>query len=539
MIRPHPSMTGATALASMRRVRLAAIDVGSNSVHMVVADVSADGRIEVVDRVKEMVRLGRRTFTTGVLPHQAMELAVRAVKTFARLARARRVVRMRAVATSAVREARNGAAFVRRLRRETGLPVKVISGPEEARLIFRAACHGLGLEGGPHLLVDVGGGSVELVLVHQGRPLWLRSLPLGTARLTEAFLHRDPPTSRQVQRLEKHLEREMGTLLAGARHAGVVRAVGTSGTINTLVAMARAARGDDLGRLHGASASAAEISRLRRRMLAVPASRRVDLPGMDAKRVDLMPAAAILVDFVLSRAGVPALTACTWALREGVLLELAGAPAAGGAGREPRRSVEALATRFARTNAHGRQVARLAAMLFDGTAEALGLPPASRELLHHAALLHDIGHAIDHDRHHRHSCYLVRNAELLPFEPLEIEVMALVVRGHRKQIPKLADPELRSLPDSIRRVVRGLAALLRIADALDRTHFGAVRRLAVTVSAARVVIEAEASGENGELELWAAERRVDLLARLLDRSVVLRLRRDTAAAAPRMRASGA
>src|SRR5438067_2037281 len=221
-------MTGGTRLARVPPVRLAAIDVGSNSVHVVVADVSADGRVEVVDRVKEMVRLGRHTFTTGRLPPAAMDLAVGAVKTFARLAHARRVVRMRAVATSAVREARNGMAFVRRLRRETGLPVKVITGAEEARLIFRAAQHALGLRGGPHLLLDVGGGSVELVLVQQGRPLWLRSLPLGAARLAERFLTSDPPTKRQIQRLEKHLARELGSLLTSARHAGVARVIGTT-----------------------------------------------------------------------------------------------------------------------------------------------------------------------------------------------------------------------------------------------------------------------------------------------------------------------
>jgi len=523
----------------MRRVRLAAIDVGSNSVHMVIADVTAEGRIEVVDRVKEMVRLGRRTFTTGVLPQPAMELAVRAVKTFARLARARRVEQIRAVATSAVREARNGAAFVRRLRRESGLPVKVIPGAEEARLIFRAARHALGLEGGPQLLVDVGGGSVELVLVHEGRPLWLRSLPLGTARLTENFLHADPPGRRQVERLEKHLDREIGSLLAGARHAGVVRAIGTSGTINTLVAMARAVRGDDIGRLHGASASAAEIARVRRRVLAVPASRRVDLPGMDAKRVDLMPAAAVLVDFVLSRAGGPALTACTWALREGVLLEMAGVPAGAEPSEDRLRSVEALAERFAGSNAHGRQVARIALMLFDGTREVLQLPPSARELLHHAALLHDIGHAIDHDRHHHHSCYLIRNAEIIPFAPSEVEIMAQVVRGHRKQIPKPSDPELRALPGPSRRIVRGLAGLLRLADALDRTQFGVVRRLTVTASPGRLVIDVDAGTENAELELWAAERRTDLLTRLVERPVLIRERRDTAAAHPRMRATGA
>jgi exopolyphosphatase/guanosine-5'-triphosphate,3'-diphosphate pyrophosphatase len=523
----------------MRAVRLAAIDVGSNSVHMVVADVNADGRVEVVDRVKEMVRLGRLTFTTGRLPPEAMDLAVRAVMTFSRLARARRVERIRAVATSAVREARNGMAFVRRLREETGLPVKVISGSEEARLIFRAAQHALGLEGGPHLLVDVGGGSVELVLVHAGKPLWLRSLPLGAARLTERFLTSDPPTARQVQRLERHLERQIGDLLVAARHSGVLRAIGTSGTVNILVAMARAARGDDVGRLHGAAASAREIARLRRRVVALPASKRVELPGMDAKRADLMPAAAVLIDFVLSRVGAPELVACGWALREGVLLELAGASRAVGpaADRQRRRSVEALAARFAGENGHGQQVARLALALFDQTGEALGLPPSARELLEYAALLHDIGHTIDHDRHHHHSCHLVRNAELLGFDRLEIELIAQTARGHRKQMPKPADPELRALPGSVRRTVRGLAALLRLADALDRTHFGVVRGLDVSLSPHRLTLGVDAGSEDPELELWAAERRSDLLSRLLERPVVLRWNRQAPARPVRLRAA--
>src|SRR5262245_45622206 len=171
---------------------------------MVIADVTPDGRLEVVDRVKEMVRLGRRAFTTGRLGPEAMDLTVRAIRTFCRLARARRVERVRAVATSAVREARNGESFVRRLRREAGLAVRVISGAEEARLIFRAARHALGLEGGPHLVLDVGGGSVELGLVRDGRPLWLHSLPLGVARLTERFLTVDPPRPGQVRQLERH-----------------------------------------------------------------------------------------------------------------------------------------------------------------------------------------------------------------------------------------------------------------------------------------------------------------------------------------------
>ena len=506
-------------------MRLAAIDVGSNSVHMVVADVTPEGRIQVVDRVKEMVRLGRRAFTTGRLTAEAMERAAGTLRTFGRLARSRRVDRLRAVATSAVREAANGTAFVRRLRRETGIPVRVISGAEEARLIFRAARHALGLDGGPHLLIDVGGGSVELVLVEDGRAVWMRSLPLGAARLTERFVADDRPRATGVRQLEKHLRRELGEILMRVRRAGAVRAVGTSGTVNTLVAMARAARGEDTTRLHGASATAAEIARLRRRILATGAARRAELPGIDAKRVDLMPAAAVLIDFVLAEADLSELVACTWGIREGVLLDLARPREDGQAGAAVvrRRSVEMLAERFGGVNAHGRHVARLALVLFDALAPELGLAMADRELLEYAALLHDVGHAIDHDRHHRHSCYLIRNAELLGFDPLEIEMLAQVARGHRKQIPKQTDPELQALPAAERRTVRGLAAIVRIADALDRTRFGVVRTLRVQRHGGRLTIGIDSGTENAELELWAAERRVDLLARLVGRPVVVKL----------------
>jgi exopolyphosphatase / guanosine-5'-triphosphate,3'-diphosphate pyrophosphatase len=509
-------------------MRLGAIDVGSNSVHMIIADVGRDGHIQVVDRVKEMVRLGRSTFTTGRLPDESMDLALRALVNFVRIARMRKVDRMRAVATSAVREARNRAAFIRRIRRETGLAVEVISGNEEARLIFLAARHALGLDSGPHLLIDVGGGSVELVMVQDGRPLWMKSCPLGVARLTEHYLSDDPPSRAQLRRMEKHLYSEIGDLLAKARKAKVVRAIGTSGTINTLVAMARAARGEELGRLHGASASAAEISRLAEDLVTANAALRVDLPGMDAKRVDLMPAAGALVDFILKRTHAPQLVACTWALREGLLLSLMRTTFGHSAEDARRRSVKALAGRFMNGSEHGKVVANLALKLFDATAPVLGLPRSSRELLEYAALLHDIGHAIDHDRHNRHSYYLIKNAELFGFDPEEIEMIALAARGHRKQAPKLDSPELAALSPQRRRVVRGLAAILRVADALDRSHFGVVKNIEVHYSPGRLIIGVDSKKEKADLELWTCERRTDLLSRLLGRQVTLQ--RQTARA---------
>src|SRR6185369_10609222 len=334
---------------------------------MVVADVTADGRIQVVDRVKEMVRLGRKSFMTGTLTSETTELAERAVTTFSRLARARHVQHIRAVATSAVREAKNGQAFVRRLRRETGLPIEIISGLDEARLIFRSVRHAMRLEEGTHLLLDVGGGSVELTLVEDGRLVWMRSVPLGVARLSERFLPSDPPTGRQVKALERHVMRTIGDLLDRARRRGVTSVIGTSGTINTLVAMALAVRGEEVGRLHGVAVTREAIHAIRRRVLAGDARARLELPGMDTKRVDLMPAAAVLVDSILTRVRTPELMVCGWALREGVLLELARVNGPGAGTRLGRhRAVVALAHRYAGDNVHGRQVAMLATALFDG-----------------------------------------------------------------------------------------------------------------------------------------------------------------------------
>ena len=502
-------------------MRLAAIDVGSNSVHMIVADVSREGHIEVIDRAKEMVRLGRRSFTTGRLTTEAMDMTVQTLAYFQRLARFRRVDRMRAVATSAVREAQNRTQFIRRIRRETGLAVEVISGDDEAKLIFAAARHAFGLEGGPHLLVDIGGGSVELVLVRDHKPIWLKSAKLGAARLTERFLADDPPTAAQRKELLRHLDAEIGGAMREARRAGVVRAIGTSGSINTLVAMARASRGEEWGRLHGAIATADEIARITAHLVEANPALRAELPGMDAKRTDQIGAAALLTDYVLRRSGAPQLTACTWAMREGLLLGLMRKDGNRPGADARSRSVAGLAARFGGKNPHGRHVAKLALTLFDATAMVLGLNGNARELLEYAALLHDVGHAIDHDRHNRHSYYLIKNGELLGFSPVEVEMIALAARGHRKQGGQFYAEELRPFSASEKRTVRGLAAILRVADALDRSHFGVIKKIKTRYSPGRLTVEVSSPRESADLELWTCERRTDLLAKLLDRRVLL------------------
>jgi exopolyphosphatase/guanosine-5'-triphosphate,3'-diphosphate pyrophosphatase len=237
-----------------------------------------------------------------------------------------------------------------------------------------------------------------------------------------------------------------------------------------------------------------------------------------------MPASAILTDYILHHSGAPELVACTWALREGLLLELAGIASRREAIDARKHSVAALAQKFEGTNEHGQTVAKLAGQIFDATAEALELPAHAREILEYAALLHDIGHTIDHDRHNRHSYYLIKNADLFGFTPDEIESIAQVARGHRKQGAKVDSPELYSLPEDKRRMVRALAAILRVADGLDRTHFGVVKNVHLSYAPGKLYIDADSGSERADLELWTCEKRVDLLAKLLGRRIILRQR---------------
>jgi len=225
-------------------MRIAAIDVGSNSIHMVVAQVESDGRFRVLDRAKEMVRLGRGSLTRGRLSNEAMADGLRTLAAFRTLAERQGVVRFNAVATSAVREASNGGDFIQRVKEEVGLRVKVIPGREEARLVYLGVRHAIDLRKEPTLIVDIGGGSVELIHVHDDKPVTLHSLKIGVARLSEKFLHTDPPAGKELAQLTSYLESQLEPLLSRVSKRRVRRVVGTSGTLLNLVAIAGHARGE-------------------------------------------------------------------------------------------------------------------------------------------------------------------------------------------------------------------------------------------------------------------------------------------------------
>lgn len=532
-----------TVLASLRRMtelsntdhgmRIAAIDVGSNSIHMVIAQVESDGRFHVLDRAKERVRLGHRTLTSGKLPAEAIEAGMRTLATFKTLAERHGAERIKAVATSAVREAANGGEFIRRVRDEIGLRVRVIPGREEARLIFLGVAHAIDLATEPTLIVDAGGGSVELILAVDGRPIQLHSTKLGVTRLSEKFLHSDPPTNKELNALEEYVVSVLKPTLKGMNAYRIRRIVGTSGTMLNLVTVAGHRRGTPPeAHLNNYVVTADEIARVRRQVQKASYEERTRIKGLDTKRADVVVAGACIADEILRYLDAEEMVACTWALREGVLLDFIA--------RNPRkiaeveqfhdprrRSVARLLRHLGEENTHGQHVAQLAVELHDQLGERLGLPPESREWLEYASLLHDVGHHIGHRDHHRHSQYLIANGELLGFRKDEVDMIGLVARYHQKAVPKDDDEGFGDLSKGDRQIVRGLSALLRVADGLDRTHYSVVKHVAVQRRGAKTVLQLQTEGDDAELEEGEAMRRLPLLAELLDVDVEIEILEET------------
>jgi exopolyphosphatase / guanosine-5'-triphosphate,3'-diphosphate pyrophosphatase len=510
-------------------MRIAAIDVGSNSIHMVVAEVSTDGRFHVLDRAKEMARLGRRSLATGRLSAAAMEEGLRILRTFKTLAARHGAQRYKAVATSAVREATNGGDFIQRVHDEVGLRVKVIPGREEARLVSLGVRHAVELQGQPAVVLDLGGGSLEVILFDNGAPAALHSLKLGVARLAEKYLDDGSVSARALKGMEEAVETQLGPVLEPLVGQGIARVVGTSGTLLSLVGVLGHLRDEPPGsRLNGFAVTAAEVAGLWRFLRKSKREERLRLKGLDAKRADFIVPGALVADFALRRLGAAELVACTWALREGVLLDWIARhqkriEETARFDDVRRRSVHRFLRHIGGDGAHGGHVARLATRLFDQLGDRLGLERESRDWLEFAALLHDVGHAIDHENHHRHAYYLITHGELLGFRPGELEIIGQTARYHRKGTPKGSDPDLAALPVPTRRTVRSLAALLRVADGLDRSHYGVVKDVRARERSGSLVLELTTGGEDAALEIWEATRRSELLGKVLHRPVRFRV----------------
>jgi exopolyphosphatase/guanosine-5'-triphosphate,3'-diphosphate pyrophosphatase len=503
--------------------KLAAIDIGTNSIKLLVAAADEGGALEIISPEKSPVRLGSHTLASGRLSPESIEAGASAIEQFLRSVEAQQAELVRTVATCAVREAENSQEFLEAVRRRTGIEVDVISGEEEARLIHLAARSEFSSRLDPLFLVDIGGGSTEFVVSNGSRVLLTESLPLGAVRLAD-LVHDDPPSSRDRKAVKKAIRAVARRAAEAVRKTGFKTCVGSAGTIQSLSLVHDAAI---LGREPIPSGhrtlTRAGLKRVNRILRKTTQKEKLRVPGLDPRRRDIAVPGGILLAWILKRTGADSIVVGDRGLREGIILDYASRHGQKRAGdRDVRaRSVDRLLRRANAEVLHASHVARLALELFDQTHALHQLTAAEREWLQYGALLHDVGCSIGFARHQQHSYYLITHGDLTGFSAEEIEVIASVARYHKGKGPKDSHENWRRLDPYLRPVVEKLAALLRIADGLDRSHRQLVTDVVCRVRPRRVELDAVARGDC-EAELEAARRKAGLFERVFDREPALR-----------------
>jgi len=495
------------------------IDLGTNSVRLTVVEFHDHVSTRVLTSRKETVRLGEGEFgERAELQPAAMDRAVQVCARLAELARAHGASDVVTVATAAVREAENRDAFVRRLRDEAGLHVRVVSGPEEARLVFLGVLSRVHVGAERLLTVDIGGGSTELAVGTAAGAERAESLRLGAIRLTALAPSGDGPVPPATYKnMRRRVELAIAPIVRRLRGTPADAAYGTSGTIVNLAAVAARS-------LHGADAAAdqalarKDLRAVMKALRALPLDERRLVPALNPARADIIIAGGAIIETVMDQFGLESITALSeCGLREGLVLDHVARSGGGGAGSVRERSVLRLAHATGGDDDHARHVAHLAVELFDSArAERLhDLGDRERELLRYAALLHDIGSLLSYTDHQRHTFYLIRNADLLGFDQEETAVMAATAFYHRKGLPKARHDEFRSVEPGQRDRVRTMSLLLRLAEVLDRGHGGVVRHATLRRSGPRDVTLALHTSGDWRLEEWGLERRRETLEKAL------------------------
>ena len=499
-------------------LRVAAIDIGSNAVRFLAAEFTGREAYRQLDYIREAVRLGADAFHFGRLREEVMDRALGAMARFRRAMDELEVKSYRAVATSAVRDSQNGADLVERVWKECGIRIETITGAEEAHLVWLAVRGRVDLGESDWVLVDLGGGSVEISLVSADELRWSESHPLGTVRLLEELGELDGESPERVRRrLEDHAA--MLRISAITRNVDAMGMVATGGNM------------EELASLTGSRPDARGVARVRvqalqgaiERLAALTPRERVKELGLREDRADVILPAAVVYERIARLLGVHQILVPNVGVKDGLLLDTAEDLLEHG-GHEARLEREtvtgaaALGRRYDFEAAHAEQVARLALLLFDQLRELHGLGELERRILLAAGLLHDIGQYVSYRRHHKHSYYLIANSELPSFTPRQILLVALVARYHRRGEPQEEHEGYATLSRAERDIVDRLAALLRIADALDREHGQQVTNVAAAVDGDELVLTVEGTGDLLP-ERWAVQRKAKLAERVFDLDV--------------------
>lgn len=504
---------------------LAAIDIGTSSVHLAIARAIDGSKPEILTREKLPVRLGSGATDMKELDPDAVDRALAALKSFGSLADAHDAD-IHAVATSAVREANDAQNFIDRAWNEAGIEVAVISGAEEARLIHLGVLGAVPLARTNHLVIDIGGGSTEFIVGHDMEPVFLRSLKIGHVRTSNRFFPDGLITSEAVDECRIFLLSFLARIRNEVEALGFDRVVGSSGTFETMAEVARRLRGADHSDSSGTIARAEVDQALATILAAKTPEERDAIGGVDTHRADTIVAGALIVEAIMTTFDVAEFTVSPDALREGLVLDRLNQSQPDVVGLHHlsairASSVRSVVERHGETMADAHQATDLALQLFDFTIDQHGFGEFERDVLEAAAMLHNIGRYVGHSAHHRHSYYLIRNTDhLAGFHEHERELIALVARYHRKSAPKPNHAGFKDLSEPDQHRVRVLAGMLRIGIALDRTGQRAVTNVDLATKANTIVITVH--GKNTDLEVFSAEQRKSLLESALRTPIVIR-----------------
>ncbi len=503
--------------------RYAAIDIGSNSVRMEAAEMAPGSPVRILASEREVTRLGESVYRTGRISREAADLTCGVLARMAAQYQSLDVAGVRAVATSSVRDARNQAEFVERAAEAAGTAVEVISGREEARLVQ------LGVEtrwpqpGRRLLIVDVGGGSAEIIASENGRMLDAVSKPLGAVRLREIFLSDDPPTDTELHQMQLYIAEKLDGVTRRLGASGWERAIATSATASAVACAISGVPRPKRDRADRLRVPAAQVRGLYKRLSRLDLEGRRRVSGIGPRRAEIiLPGVSVLAN-ILQCFGLRYLHYSAAGVRDGIIADLA----ARGVGKEraqlgpdQRREVDRLSLRYAVPRKHARKVAGLARLLFDSLQPLHQLLMESGKVLEAAAYLHDVGHYVSDASHHKHSYYLVANSDLPGFTNRERELIASLCRYHRKSLPAAHHTGQRSLGEDEARTVLRLIPLLRLSDALDRGHAQRIDSVECRLQDGQVTIQL-VSSENIDLELWAAERTGEVFRQVYGRSLVV------------------
>ena len=503
---------------------IAAIDIGTNSIHMIVAKVNESG-FEIITREKDTTRLGEGGGDMKTLSLDAMNRGVEALRHMKRIADVHKAD-VFAVATSAVREAKNADDFVQRVAIEAGIAIHVISGVEEARLIHLGVLQALPLTKKRSILIDIGGGSTEVVVFDHLKELFARSFKLGAVRLTNRFFRQGSTHPSSVPSCRRFIESTIEPAKREVKKLSHDIAVVSSGTAETLAQMCWLLDHKELPRnINGITFSREQLRTVTQAIISTAPSERINLNGMEAGRVDIILAGAIILDSLAETFEITQFTFSDYALREGVLLDASRR-------LEPQidkdlrnvaiDSARKLAERCDDDVQHSQTVARLSCMMFDALSSTYEIDPHYRLYLEAASLLANVGLVVSHAKHHLHTYYMVRNADLVGFTDHEIELVAQIARYHRKSEPKPQHASYAALPPHDQETVRMMSAILRVSIGLDRTHDGRTTEISLRAKGDKIAITLIGDKKSDlSLNVYAAQQRTALMAEVFGADVTV------------------